>query len=789
MKNLTSIFLTFLFLFHSIVLGVDGRPHEFFTRFLNGEETKQASGNHTYIYSYVDDLPYTVKGVSAYNAGQLKFSTYKEFDKLNRLKEFSVLDASNEILQKESYLFNDLNQREKLTLKDGSSWLYSYDEKGNLVSAVKKDADGNAVPEYNFSYSFDAMGNRLTANEGAVSTSYTANSLNQYTSVNVNSLITESTYDAEGNITFDGQWHYIWDAENRLALMFDKDKTKLIENVYGSNDFRIAKKVWNLLSGWTAPTKLTEFNSNALTPLSQIGFIYEGKLVSAEIDLLNGNSLIRSYTWGLDISSSGSLGGAGGLLAIEDNNNTYYTVHNTQGSISKLLSSVDSSVVSSYEYAPNGNLLSFSEGIFNPFRFNTKYLDEETGLYYYGYRFYNPTTGRWLNQDPLGINGGLNLYSANGNDGINNIDPYGLSVYKTLDSFWDWGGDAINYLATGGNPSDENLMLLDKYVYSNKVVAAYADLGDGIRQVASLMDCVFPADLLKSFGMGLVKELAFVIGAAGAAALLGGPVVAVAGVALVGWAAKQFWDQREQISEYAGKIFGSDCQCWSIRERRQLSKAIGGVFAGLAISAVMASAGTRTIMKSMSKIDNMMVKVGKDKVPKPNKPNFNNPEMNEARRLAGNHPENSSKLNDDLQVVNVQNNDETVRRSIDALEHTGIIPSDHLALVAHGSSNDLGGLSPKQLYNNTKELVNNPQIKQIDLISCETGAGNFAQNYANLVNKPVLAPIRNVNVLQGIYGIPQVRDACGNLMAPGEGFKLFKPQGLIKRLKTRFFGS
>jgi hypothetical protein len=38
----------------------------------------------------------------------------------------------------------------------------------------------------------------------------------------------------------------------------------------------------------------------------------------------------------------------------------------------------------------------------NPFRFSTKYCDEETGLVYYGYRYYQPTTGRWLNRDPIG---------------------------------------------------------------------------------------------------------------------------------------------------------------------------------------------------------------------------------------------------------------------------------------------------------------------------------------------------------------------------------------------------
>ena len=37
----------------------------------------------------------------------------------------------------------------------------------------------------------------------------------------------------------------------------------------------------------------------------------------------------------------------------------------------------------------------------NPFMFSTKFYDWETGLYYYGYRYYNPSTGRWLSRDPL----------------------------------------------------------------------------------------------------------------------------------------------------------------------------------------------------------------------------------------------------------------------------------------------------------------------------------------------------------------------------------------------------
>jgi RHS repeat-associated protein len=57
---------------------------------------------------------------------------------------------------------------------------------------------------------------------------------------------------------------------------------------------------------------------------------------------------------------------------------------------------------------------------------STKYQDAETGLYYYGRRYYHPETGRWLNRDPLGEEGGLNLYGFVLNDPINTIDLFGL---------------------------------------------------------------------------------------------------------------------------------------------------------------------------------------------------------------------------------------------------------------------------------------------------------------------------------------------------------------------------
>src|SRR5689334_7907191 len=62
----------------------------------------------------------------------------------------------------------------------------------------------------------------------------------------------------------------------------------------------------------------------------------------------------------------------------------------------------------------------------NPIRFSTKYQDDDTGLLYYGYRYYNPSTGRWPNRDPIGEWGGVNLYGMVENNPISLIDYWGL---------------------------------------------------------------------------------------------------------------------------------------------------------------------------------------------------------------------------------------------------------------------------------------------------------------------------------------------------------------------------
>jgi RHS repeat-associated protein len=95
-------------------------------------------------------------------------------------------------------------------------------------------------------------------------------------------------------------------------------------------------------------------------------------------------------------------------------------------------------------------------------RFHGESRDEETGYYNYGYRYYDPKTGRWLSRDPIGERGGMNLYGFVGNDGVNLIDNLGLfdweyqgevGVAATLSPgpvFFALGGKVVSYEDVSG---------------------------------------------------------------------------------------------------------------------------------------------------------------------------------------------------------------------------------------------------------------------------------------------------------------------------------------------------
>ena len=145
-------------------------------------------------------------------------------------------------------------------------------------------------------------------------------------------------------------------------------------------------------------------------------------------------SLVRSYLWGLDLSGSmQGAGGVGGLVAASlGANGTHFAAYDGNGNVAVLVDASSGSVFGQYEYGPFGETLRASGAAsgLNPFRFSTKYADAETGLLDYGYRYYNPGTGRWLSRDPDDEEGGLNLHAFVENDAVSSTDPLGLWKWK-----------------------------------------------------------------------------------------------------------------------------------------------------------------------------------------------------------------------------------------------------------------------------------------------------------------------------------------------------------------------
>ena len=89
---------------------------------------------------------------------------------------------------------------------------------------------------------------------------------------------------------------------------------------------------------------------------------------------------------------------------------------------------VDSSgeIVASYRYDSFGNIISQTGSLSQPYTYTGREYDSETRLFYYRHRYYDPHTGRFLQQDPIGFAGGINTYVYVYNNPLRLVDPYGL---------------------------------------------------------------------------------------------------------------------------------------------------------------------------------------------------------------------------------------------------------------------------------------------------------------------------------------------------------------------------
>jgi len=130
-------------------------------------------------------------------------------------------------------------------------------------------------------------------------------------------------------------------------------------------------------------------------------------------------------------------GGVGGLLGLvvwgegpdlsRVATSWHLAVADGNGNVTALVDAATGTVTGRYEYGAFGEPLRASgpaAGL-NPFRFSTKYQDDETGFLYYGYRYYNALTGRWLSRDPIQESGGINMYAFVQNEPISKFDLLG----------------------------------------------------------------------------------------------------------------------------------------------------------------------------------------------------------------------------------------------------------------------------------------------------------------------------------------------------------------------------
>jgi RHS repeat-associated protein len=162
----------------------------------------------------------------------------------------------------------------------------------------------------------------------------------------------------------------------------------------------------------------------------------------------------------------------------------HHVAYDGNGNVVALADATAGAWSARYEYGPFGETLraSGSMAVTNPVRWSTKVTDDDSGLSYYGFRYYFPSVGRWLSRDPLGEKAGLNLFSIVSNDSVLKIDTDGrfsfvwpvLSALAELAAWW-----IENHNINADVEEMRGSMLHDIYVNKCEIVVVY---GHGSRE-------------------------------------------------------------------------------------------------------------------------------------------------------------------------------------------------------------------------------------------------------------------------------------------------------------------
>jgi RHS repeat-associated protein len=245
------------------------------------------------------------------------------------------------------------------------------------------------------------------------------------------SPVSSFSYDKNGNMLSKavaaGTSMYTWDFENRLLSATVPSGTSTSTNVtfrYDPFGRRIEK----------------------IAPSGATVYLYDGANVVAEVS--TAGIVAASYVQGAGIDEP---------LAMQRGGYVGYYNADALGSVTSLTNTAGKTI-SSYVYRAFGSTTA-TEGIFNPFRYTAREQDPETDLYYYRARYYDPSIGRFLSEDPIRFWGGVDFYKYVENDPVNSTDPSGNKTH--WHGYW-CGGNWTGGLEEEYNPDHVKLYLQPK---------------------------------------------------------------------------------------------------------------------------------------------------------------------------------------------------------------------------------------------------------------------------------------------------------------------------------------
>jgi len=335
------------------------------------------------------------------------------FDSLGRLNETALYTTGASPVNRHAYQFDAAFRVTQQTRPDATVATYGYDVASQLVSATTA---GEV-----YGYGYDPGQNLIRRTNNAAVTAYPVNALNQVTGGSFT-----YGYDRPGNRVSSSNYEtYVYDGENQLIQYRYEPPAPGVRTDF-EYDARLRLRVRRDYTG----------TAGNWTLASTTRYLYDGMRVLQERNAINAP--LVTYTRGLDLAGSWEkAGGIGGLLARTAHSavspygpasHAFY--HADRGGNITYLLNADATAGATYKYDPFGRLVTSSGTLAaaNTYRFSSKEWIATAGLYYYGYRFYDPLTQRWMNRDPLGESGGRNIYGFVGNRPTGNLDAFGLYI-------------------------------------------------------------------------------------------------------------------------------------------------------------------------------------------------------------------------------------------------------------------------------------------------------------------------------------------------------------------------